>query len=101
MTYSLWLSVHIAVLLKIGLVGKFLLTHHIQCQAIQENKKMFLGRRLHSGVKFRTFTPACSCLPEYILLNSVATKAVKLKSKKSLFGVLNSREKMHYSSSEY
>jgi len=45
---------------------------------------MFLGRQLRAGVKVRTFTPACSRLPENILLNSVAAKAVRLKSEKSL-----------------
>jgi len=28
---------------------------------------MFSGRKLHSGVKFRTFTPRHSCLPENLL----------------------------------
>jgi len=84
MPCSLWLNVHTAASLKIGLVGKILLTHQFLCQAIPENKKMFLGKQLCASVKVRTFTPARNCLPEDILLNSVVAKAVRLRSKKSL-----------------
>jgi hypothetical protein len=84
MACSLWLNVHTAVSLKIGLGVKFLLTHRHQCQAIRENKKKFSDRQLHPGVKVRSFTPAHSCLSEDILLNSVTVKAVRLKSQKSL-----------------
>jgi len=110
MPCSLRLNVLTAASLKIGLVGKFLLTHQLQCQAIWETKKMFLGRRLHPGVNIRTFTPACSCLPVNILLNSVSAKAVRLKSEKSLH-VLPTQErsswcaklswKIHYNPSEH
>jgi hypothetical protein len=79
-----WLNILAAASLKIGLVGKFLLTHHLQGPAIWENNKMFSGRQLCPSVKVRTFTNERNCLPENVLLNSVTTKDLRLKYEKSL-----------------
>jgi len=69
---------------------------HLQGQAIWENNKMFSDRQLRPGVKVRTFAPERSCLPENILLNSVTTKALRLKYEKSLH-VLPAQETSSYS----
>jgi hypothetical protein len=45
-----------AALLEIGLVGKFLLTRHLQGHAIRGNKKNVPGKTTVSMFKVRTFT---------------------------------------------